>query len=399
MNASHDGVSKAAATGTKDRAALRQAALRGVDWLQNAGFGLWAGSGRHPQGGFREQLELDGRPILEGSSRTMVQARQTFVYCIAHRLGWSGAMPMALEGAHTLLAHGRLENGLFGHRIAHGHGLDDPRVELYGNAFALFALVHAYGVSRDTRLLLEIERTSDAIEKHRAIPDFPGLYWEEQPGSSTRIQNHHMHLYEAYLAAFEATGNERHLQRSCAIESATLALFVDGDGFLHVCAALDASPAVDDRLEAGHHFEWCYLLSERARLSGEPFPQEAGSLLERGQELTLSDGRCYLSHNPDFTVREQILRTWTQTEYLKANVSAAAAGMQEAAGRIIECVEILFEDHLLDNGGWVDLRDPSGTALSARMPASTGYHVTSAFYELAKLAEAESGHVLQLGDC
>ncbi|HEX5264639.1 MAG TPA: AGE family epimerase/isomerase, partial [Phenylobacterium sp.] len=113
-------------------------------WLFDAALPRWSDGGFNaPSGFFVESLDLQGQPS-SSPHRVRVQARQTYVFMEAGRLGWSGPWrDLASAGLSTLLGPARAEGGAAGHLIdAHGQ-LIDSRRDLYDQAFSLFGLAHA----------------------------------------------------------------------------------------------------------------------------------------------------------------------------------------------------------------------------------------------------------------
>ena len=113
-------------------------------------------------------------------------------------------------------------------------------------------------------------------------------------------------------------------------------------------------------------------------MMGGVVSSNAPSLLNIGRRLTPKHMRIPLSHNLDFTPRENFARSWVLAEALKANILAAELGDGRGWALAQRICEALFRDHLLDNGGWVDRVDLTGQPLSKDMPASTFYHIVCA---------------------
>ena len=63
-------------------------------------------------------------------------------------------------------------------------------------------------------------------------------------------------------------------------------------------------------------------------------------------------------------------------------------GEREAEARAIRSFDILMDEYLTPEGGWIDHYDGDGQVISQNMPASTGYHVVLAFLELIKASGA-----------
>lgn len=178
----------------------------------------------NPAGGFFP-LGDDGRPLSpSGGTRRKLHDTTRMVHCfaIAHLLGWPGADRMVDHGMAFLLdTRGR------GHRDpTHGGwfwevddgGPTDPAKQAYGHAFVILAASSALVVGHpDARALLD-EATGVLLDR----------FWDDAAGATTeeyaadwgplngsrgayRGQNSNMHLTEALMAAYEATGEARWL--------------------------------------------------------------------------------------------------------------------------------------------------------------------------------------------
>ena len=95
------------------RADLGRRARAARGWLLDRAFPLWSSAGFDAASGqFVEELSLAGEPRAMVPRRTLVQARQIYVFSLAGRMGWSGPWRAVIEAAaDTLLARGRTDEG------------------------------------------------------------------------------------------------------------------------------------------------------------------------------------------------------------------------------------------------------------------------------------------------
>jgi len=177
------------------------------------------------KGGFAA-LDAAGEPIAADSARPL-HATTRFVHCFAigMLLGRPGAADFVDHGMKSILTKHRDEKhgGYFWSFDADGPVERDKLA--YGHAFVLLAASSAKIVGHPDadRLLADI---SELLETR---------FWEKVPGASReefredwsafseyRGQNSNMHLTEALMAAFEATGERAYLDKAESI--ATLVL-------------------------------------------------------------------------------------------------------------------------------------------------------------------------------
>ncbi len=189
-------------------------------WLEaeaDALFAFFEPESIDPAGGFHALDDL-GRAMTEERERALhVTTRLVHCFSIARLLGRPGAADFVDHGMRALLTRHRdaKRGGYFGSFDA-----DGPREReklAYGHAFVLLAAASAKcaGHPDAEKLLADI---SEVIERRFWEPG-PGASAEEffedwRPLSQYRGQNSNMHLTEALMAAFEATGERGYLDKA-----------------------------------------------------------------------------------------------------------------------------------------------------------------------------------------
>lgn len=369
---------------------IKRRASQAEDWMLEASFPLWAQAGVHPIAGFEERLDLQAKPAHDSASRVRLQARQTYCFALAKRLGWHAQMCDELidRGLVVLTQQCRRPDGLFGKQVHLGQGLVDDRADLYDTAFALLAFCAALDAGRPDMQAL-VTGLSDAIDETLLRPEGLSGYQEAIPCLGMRLQNPHMHLFEASLAQYRLTQAPSALTRVQAILGYIETCFIDVEaGTLREVIALDGTVHGDDHYEAGHHYEWVWLLDHYARVTGEALPAAARTLYDRACALTHETGRIALSHDLQGGILDTRYRTWSQTEALRAHIAAYRHGWA-GPERISQCFDILWADHILPApaGAWIDCVDSAGARLAQDITAATGYHLFGSFEELMDLAK------------
>jgi mannose-6-phosphate isomerase len=376
-------------------AELASIAERTRGWLLEACFPFWVERARHPAGGFRERLALDGTPLDDAVSRVRVQARQTYFFARAKLLGWEPARADALidHGLEALLGPCRRDDGLVGRMVTLGRGLDDPQPELYDNAFAVLALAWASRALARPDLANEAAEMLATLDQSHAHP--AGGYAESQPPRLPRRQNPHMHVYEACLAT-AAAGERAAVARADTIERLLETRFWDRrTGHLreYFDDALSPLPGeTGDVVEPGHEFEWVALLAQRAALDDRSLSPLAAELYAAGLKGLDAAGFAPLSTRLDSTPRDAGRRTWSQSEALRAHLAMMRHGDAEAGRRAVDLAEAIFAAHLdpAPLGGWIDHYDAEGRPGVDSITAATGYHLATAFIELMEAAASQT---------
>jgi len=259
----------------------------------------------NPRGGFFD-LDDFGNPLPTGWPPASRPTRALFatvrmVHCfsIAHLMG--------RPGADAIIDHGMdfLWNG---HRDARhggyhwGSGYDSPTdatKQAYGHAFVLLAASSAKLVGHPDADRLLDDATSVLMERfwepqHGAIAEEFNEDWS--PIGTYRGQNSNMHLTEACMAAFEATGRQHYLDMALSIADLLIRrITAANDGRLP--EHFDANWQIDadyDRdvfrpfgTTVGHWLEWSRLLLQLWELGGRRvawLPDAAKTLFRKATE-------------------------------------------------------------------------------------------------------------------
>lgn len=371
--------------------ALQRRAREARYWLMEACFPLWSEAGVNKQL-FVECLDLSHKPVDTELTRVRVQARQTYLFSLAKRMDWNPARADQLidMGVSALSGSALRPDGLVGKLLSFETGnLTDDTADLYDLAFVLFALASAAQESATSHSISATSREIlSALDTHMK-DNAHGGYAEALPRPTQRLQNPHMHLFEACLELDKGDPTGNHLTRAQEIHDLFLSKFTDNpSGLLGERFSADWSAESGDAhdiIEPGHQFEWVWLLHTYAkRLQAEP-PAAMQTLYDFACSTLDHDGRAIQEVRRDGTPVDTSRRTWPQTEALKAHLAMAERGDGYAAARAIMSFDILMDEYLTPEGGWIDHYDSDGQVLAANMPASTGYHVALAFDELIRL--------------
>jgi N-acylglucosamine 2-epimerase/mannose-6-phosphate isomerase len=202
-----------------------------------------------------------------------------------------------------------------------------------------------------------------------------------------------MHLLEASLVAYEATGEARFLAtarelvalfREALFDGTTLAEYFD--------AGWNRAEGQDGRLvEPGHMLEWAWILIQYGKLTGEDmtalaealvrFPEAYGVDPEtaRTRQLILDDGAPV----------DAGARTWPNTERIKAHLALFEATGRDPRSAVTASARLILDQHLNTPipGLWLERFTAEGEPDADDVPASTLYHVFLAFTEVLRLQD------------
>lgn len=365
------------------------------DWLFDAALPLWWQVGADPAGGFHEKIALDGEPVA-APRRLRVQARQTYAFIEGGRLGWQGPWrEAARHGLSFLMRHYQRADGLYRGLVAPDGSPLDETADLYDQAFVLFALAHAYvaGIGSIEHVAAACALQAE-LEAQRAHPVVG--FEEATPRVLPLRSNPHMHLLEAQLAwvaagvdvPFEGVARAIvHLGATKLLDPLTGAIgeYYDGDWRF-----AEGSPGAVR--EPGHQFEWAYLFRRASDLLGVDHDVAADRLYTFGTRFGIVPDRRVAIFAVDAagTPTDSRARLWAQTERLRtalvfalsASDTAARETFAADAREAFEAIKAYLDVPVA--GLWRDQWLADGAFLEEPAPASSFYHILSAFEVLLK---------------
>lgn len=374
-------------------------AHRLIEWCKNDALPFWAKNGVDPDGGFYEDLALDGSPNTLSLRRVQVQARQCYVYSHAANMGWyPKAQTVSDHGWHYLTTKGFQSNRLSSEQSFYGcahllkpsGNLHDGLRDTYAQAFLVLAATWRLRAFDDQTAKACLYDTVNFLNTD--LKAFNAGWIENDRADLPRRQNPHMHLFEAFLAAYETTSDTLFIEMAKNIydlftqsffdqQTGTLLEFFDADW--------NSDPATGHLTEPGHMMEWSWLLNWYGRLTGTEVNHYAERLYKVGVEIGTNLKTGLLCNETDLTgsVTRPDSRLWCQTEYIKANIARARNGQADAAQLAGNMIDLIFKNYLdvPVKGGWHDERDADGKLKSCNMPSSTFYHIFCAAAEVSLL--------------
>lgn len=359
-------------------------------WIFRDALPFWAAHGVDREfGGFLEELSPEGGATACDFKRLRVLCRQTYSFAHAAVLGWKEGEALSRLGFDYLVAHARMPDGSWAKTLSRSGAVIDPTPDLYDLAFVIFAMAWRYRASGDAEALAQAHATLDFIESRMRAPN--GGYVSKLPDDGVLTQNPHMHLTEACLAAFEASGDQRFLDQARALVGLFKTKLFDGET-LGERFALDwrrlDTPA-GRILEPGHHFEWAWILAQHKRLSGDDVGGFPEALVSFGEKHGV-DPR---SHAVADTIRDDSAaspgasRAWSNTERIKGYLALYELKGRDPRAEVTQSVNLLFDRYFAGSkpGLWVDRFDRDGAPMVEAVPASIIYHLLLAFSEVLRL--------------
>ena len=376
---------------------LHRAVAPVLAWTRETALPFWGSVGvDEKRGGFHERLDLTGQPVQNVPKRLMVQGRQLYVYSHAAMLGWhDDGKRLAGRCVEYLLSSFYQADGRPGwvFALAPDGSIANPMRDGYGHAFILLGLAWYYRLTHDAQVLPVVDNTIGFLDKGLASPK--GGYRDAEPApDAIRRQNPHMHLLEAFLALYEATGRNEYRDHALQMfELFKTRFFQPSTGTLceYLTDELAPQPGPKgDIVEPGHHYEWVWLLRQLQRLAGESVDSYTAALYKHADAHGWDgEGLIVDELGSAGNVITASRRSWPLTEAAKANIAEGEHGRGTFDEKAAHCFTSLAGRFLQRPipAGWMDRITASAEPMAEFMPASTLYHVFCATAEAARVTK------------
>jgi mannose/cellobiose epimerase-like protein (N-acyl-D-glucosamine 2-epimerase family) len=366
-------------------------------WLKDHALPFWSKTGfDQTLLSFHERTDFNGNPLINTPRRTMAQARQIYVFSHAYELGWcKDGGNCALQATRSLIKRHWRVDGSAGwiFSVTNSGQIHDARRDTYSHAFALLGLAWAYRLEPSKEFKQIADETFTVLDTLFAAQSFGGFIDGAPRLDSLRRQNPHMHLFEAALAWFEATGEAKYLARAGEIFGLFSTRFFDPETgalgeYFDECWNPAAS-SIGNICEPGHHFEWVWLLLKFFKLSGRDVSLYSEALFNHALKFgRASNGLLHDEICKSGAIIKNSQRCWPLTEAIKALSARIEMGEgntdnvshEELIADFIECLMNNFLGRPF-NGGWIDHLNADGSPKVDFVPSSTLYHAFLAIAE------------------
>ncbi|WP_458118693.1 AGE family epimerase/isomerase [Paenibacillus sp. Z6-24] len=327
-------------------------------------------------GGYHHCFFDDGTLCDDPTRHLVGQSRFVYVFSTAAMLSDNPIYrELAEHGLRFLQEYQRDQQHGGYYWILENHQVRDSSKQLYGHAFALLAAAtaHKAGIPMAADMLEDIYTV---LEQH---------FWREEDGiyvdqisadwqevSSYRGQNGNMHTCEAMMAAYEATGESRYLDRAYFIARKVMFDLLPQSGDL-IWEHYDQNWQIDWKFNyndtsdeirpyghiLGHSIEWSKLLLrlEQHRPESWMYPCAVNLFTHAADKAADPEhGGLYYIMDTDGEMIAPDKLYWVMTEALGA-AAILSARTPDDPSVYLEFYDRLFAycwDHLIDreHGGW-----------------------------------------------
>ncbi len=375
--------------------ALQRRAREARRWLFDRCLPLWSEAGLHRDGRFHEALEVSCRPADGYASETLTQAAQTAAFATAYRLGWQPETARSLcdSGLELLRGAARRSDGLYRATLPEPGGASiDDAPDLAATAAALSACAHLIRADERFRSPVLALTRPTLMRLDRTLRDpRGGGYLDRLPPPALRTEAAQRWFLDACLdlAGVDQAGG--HMGRA----GSQVALFLSRlrqpeTGLVANSYRPDWTPAIQDGVSPAVQLAWAVQLIRHAHRLGSARPEEAERLYRFAVSAAGPQGRIPDRCAPDGTWRDGSCSVAAQAVALEAHLCHldAADPDQEIVKAACDSFDVLMDDHLTREGGWIEAYDPDGQPVLDVMPAATIWPLTRALAALLPLAEA-----------
>ena len=360
-----------------------------------------------PDGGFFQFFKDDGTVYDRHTRHLVSSTRFVFNYSMAWQAFGDPAYRDAVQHGIRFLrqAHRNPETGGYAWVLNNGR-VEDATNHCYGLAFVVLAYAKALEAGMEEARGW-IAETWELMERHFWEAGH-GLYADEASAdwvvSGYRGQTANMHACEAWLAAYEASGEQRYLDRAALLarnmtgRQAALANGLVWEHY-HRDWSVDWEYNRGDRsnifrpwgFQPGHQTEWAKLLLILDRHAPDPtYLPRARELFDRAVAMSWDPRHGGLVYGNDIEGRfyDEDKYFWVQAESL---ATAALLAGRTGDATYWEWYDRLWDyswSHFVDHahGAWYRILGPDNRKLTdEKSPAGkTDYHTMGACYEVLK---------------
>ncbi|HET7299288.1 MAG TPA: AGE family epimerase/isomerase [Oleiagrimonas sp.] len=369
-----------------------------------------------PAGGCFQYFKDDGTIYDRGHRHLVSSTRFVFDYAMAAR---TFGDPAYLDAARHCIkylrdVHRNPDTGGYAWTLRDGQP-EDTTNHCYGLAFVMVAYANAHRAGIDETAVWMAE-TWNLLEKHFWDAD-AGLYRDEADAewhfTSYRGQNANMHMCEAMLSAFDASGERRYLDRALLLaDHMTRRQAAKADGLVWEHYDTDWNIDWDYNkdnpkhlfrpwgFQPGHQTEWAKLLMILSRhVEADWLLPTARHLFDTAVARAWDDqhgGLCY-GFAPDGTICDGDKYYWVQAESLAAASLLAERTGDDGYWQWYERLWRYAWEHFVDHeyGAWYRILTRDNRKYSdEKSPAGkTDYHTMGACYEVLNVMGHPAGNL------
>lgn len=343
-------------------------------WLQHA---------RNPtNGGFVGAITQNMQVKADEPRGSLLTSRILWTFSAAHRKYPSQEyMEMARWAYQDLVVHFKdREKGGYYWTITAGGKPEDSRKQVYGQAFAIYALAEYYRATGDEAALGEAREVFALLEKHAHDSVNGGYFdvldrdWRREDGAKTNVlgpgsksQNSHIHILEAFSNLLRVWPDGQLKLRQRELIELMLGRIIDARHHLVLFMKDDWVP-VSRECSYGHDIELSWLLVEAAEVLGdEALLQRCRAVAVDIARTTLAEGvdgdGAIVNEGGDKGITDWNKDWWPQAEAVVGFLNAYQISGDERFLAAASKTWGFIEAHVIDrkNGDWYESLNRDGS--------------------------------------
>ncbi|MEL7449935.1 MAG: AGE family epimerase/isomerase [Pseudomonadota bacterium] len=366
-----------------------------------------------PSGGFFQNFRDDGSVFNPGQRHLVSSCRMVFNYAKAYSLFGDATYLENVEHGMDYLRTRHWDSARKGYNwtLAEGHVAEDRTNHCYGLAFVLLSAAAAHEVGVDGALE-DLHRAYDILESKLWDASI-GLYADEATPDWSAVdayrgQNANMHCCEALIAAFEATGEARFLDRAYALAhtvAVDLAAKSDGLVWEHFTGDLEIDWEFnkDDPknlyrpwgFQPGHQTEWTkLLLTLHAHRPESWMISRAAELFDRALDTCWDsvNGGILYGFAPDGAICDTDKYFWVHAESFAASARLHSQTGEQRYADWYERIWAYAWAHMIDHehGAWYRVLTEDNRKYSDEKSTAGGkcdYHTIGACWDVLRITD------------
>ena len=363
-----------------------------------------------PAGGYFQNFLDDGSVFNPGERHLVSSCRMVVNYCRAYELfGDKAYRELAQHGLDFIRdRHWDQEREGYNWTLRDGIVPDDTTNHCYGLAFVTLSAAAAHKIGLPAALD-DIDRAWEIMESH-LWDSAAGLYADEAAPDwsevgSYRGQNANMHSCEAFIEAYEATGEARFLDRAfdlAKLVAVDLARKSDGLIWEHYTPNLEIDWEYnrDDPknlyrpwgFQPGHQTEWSKLLLTLHTHRPESWlTTRAGELFDRALDVSWDSERGGILYGfaPEGSICDTDKYFWVQAESFAASYRLLQATGKERYADWYDRIWRYSWNHMIDHeyGAWYRVLTADNQKYSDEKSTAGGkcdYHTLGACWDVIR---------------
>lgn len=237
------------------------------------------------RGGFYGKVNKDHTPDKEYPKAIVLNTRMLWTFTMAYKKYGDEKYKQLADRAFEFIRDKFMDKDYGGtFWMLTADGLPGEVVKrTYGQAFIVYSMAEYYNVFKNEEALEMAEKTFKLVQNHAKF-DNGGysdslardwrfdpwlIMWQMNPDGALKLLNSHLHMFEATMTLYDATGKEYVKTVLREFLEFLLDVCVEKESH-HLKAGMDRNGnRIDHEINYGHDSECCYLMTWSARLIGD----------------------------------------------------------------------------------------------------------------------------------